>query len=177
MTAGMKKDRDNFKKRLQQLERKLKDEDAQNQKICITRRGEFVAYGNELQLLHVDSNCYMQAAKQCADEDNSCNKVELATHGSKSVWFKALGGFKYKQEGDRIHYNDQIVLQNIKTGLFLHVTEKLLKVEGLEGSLPEALRLGQELITPKKIDRRDPPSAYVPQCELNVSTVKAKFQI
>ena len=28
MTAGMKKDRDNFKKRLQQLERKLKDEDA-----------------------------------------------------------------------------------------------------------------------------------------------------
>ena len=119
----------------------------------------------------------MQATKQCADEDNSCNKVELATHGSKSVWFKALGGFKYKQEGDRIHYNDQIVLQNIKTGLFLHVTEKLLKVEGLEGSMPEALRLGQELITPKKIDRRDPPSAYVPQCELNVSTVKAKFCI
>lgn len=43
--------------------------------------------------------------------------------------------------------------------------------------MPEALRLGQELITPKKIDRRDPPSAYVPQCELNVSTVKAKFCI
>ena len=48
----------------------------------------------------------MQATKQCADEDNSCNKVELATYGSKAVWFKALGGFKYKQEGDRIHYND-----------------------------------------------------------------------
>lgn len=63
-------------------------------------------YGNEVILLHVDSNCYLQASKQCADEDNSCNKVELSVHGSKSVYFKALGGFKYKQEGDKIHYND-----------------------------------------------------------------------
>jgi hypothetical protein len=58
------------------------------------------------------------------------------------VFFKALGGFKYKQEGDRIHYNDQIVLQNLRTGLFLHVTEKLLKVEGLDGAIPENLREG-----------------------------------
>lgn len=79
--------------------------------------------------MHVDSGCYMQSTKQCADEDNSCSKVDLAEFGSKSCWFKALGGFKYKQEGDRIHYNDQIVLQNIKSGHYLHVTEKLLKME------------------------------------------------
>ena len=96
MSAGMKKDRDNFKKKLQQLERKLKEEEAQNQKIFNMRKGEFVEYGNEIQLLHVDSNCFMQATKQCADEDNSCNKVELSSHGSRSAHFKALGGFKYK---------------------------------------------------------------------------------
>ena len=96
MNAGMKKDRDNFKKKLQQLERKLKEEEGQNQKALNMRRGEFVEYGNEIQLLHVDSQCYMQATKQCADEDNSCNKVELSSHGSKAVYFKALGGFKYK---------------------------------------------------------------------------------
>jgi len=96
MSAGMKKDRDNFKKKLQQLERKLKEEEGQNQKALNMRRGEFVEYGNEIQLLHVDSQCYMQATKQCADEDNSCNKVELSSHGSKAVYFKALGGFKYK---------------------------------------------------------------------------------
>ena len=59
----------------------------------------------------------------------------------------------------------------------MHVTEKLLKIEGLDGSVPENIRPGLELITPKKIDRRDPPSQYVPQCELNVSTIKSKFQI
>ena len=74
------------------------------------RKGEFVEYGNEIQLLHVDSGCFLQSTKMCADEDNSCNKVELAPFGTKAVFFKALGGFKYKQEGDRIHYNDQIVL-------------------------------------------------------------------
>ena len=42
------------------------------------RKGEFIEYGNELQLLHVDSGCFLEAQKQCADEDNSCNKVELA---------------------------------------------------------------------------------------------------
>ena len=34
------------------------------------------------------------------------NKVDLAEHGSKCAYFKAVGGFKYKMEGDRIHYND-----------------------------------------------------------------------
>jgi hypothetical protein len=40
----------------------------------------------------------------------------------------------------------------------LHVTEKLLKVEGLDGVIPENLREGVQLITPKKMDRRDPPT-------------------
>ena len=141
------------------------------------RKGEFVQYGNEIQLLHVNSNCFIQASKQCADEDNSCNKVELAKFGTKAVHFKALGGFKYKQEGDRIHYNDQIVIQSVKTGLFLHVTEKLLKIEGMDGHVPENLREGVNLITPKKIDRRDPPTYFVPLYELNVSTIRTKFTV
>jgi len=28
-------------------------------------------------LLHVDSNCFLEASKAAADEDNSCSKVEL----------------------------------------------------------------------------------------------------
>ena len=102
--------------------------------------------------------------------------MELATHGSRAVYFKALGGFKYKQEGDRIHYNDQIVLLNLEYNLFLNVTEKLLKVEGLDGGqIPESLRVGVDIITPKFIDRRVPPSLYSPYCEVNLSQGKSKF--
>jgi|TARA_B110001450_G_scaffold238053_1_gene244785 hypothetical protein len=140
--------------------------------------GEFVEYGNVLQLLHVESQCYIQATKQCADEDNSCSKIDLGEHGSKAVYFKALGGFKYKQEGDRIHYNDQIVFQSVKqANMYLHVTERTLKIEGLDGRVPENLREGISIITPKKIDRRDPPNIFVPQCEVNLSNNKSKFQI
>lgn len=71
----MKLERENFKKKLSQLERKLKEEEIQNQKQYILRKGEFVEYGNEIQLLHVDSNCFLEASKACADEDSSCNKV------------------------------------------------------------------------------------------------------
>ena len=101
------------------------------------RKGEFIEYGNEIQLMHVDSGCFLEAQKQCADEDNSCNKIELAFQGSKNVVFKAIGGFKYKKEGDRIHYNDQIVLYHMILKLYLHVSEKILKTEGLDGLVPE----------------------------------------
>ena len=63
------------------------------------------------------------------------------------------------------------------TNAFLHVTEKCIKVEGLEGQVPEDIKLGQSLVTPKKIDRREPPTSFAPLCEVNVSTVKSKFSI
>jgi hypothetical protein len=78
----MKRDRDAFKMKLKQLERKLRDEEYQNQKQFKFKQGEYVEYGNTIMLLHVDSECFVQATKQCADEDNSCNQIELATYGS-----------------------------------------------------------------------------------------------
>ncbi len=107
------------------------------------RLGAFVEYGNDVQLLHVESNCFIGALRQIAEEDNTCNKVELITNGGRSVYFRALGGFKYKQVGDRIHYDDQIVLQNLKTGYYLHVTEKILDVEAIEGSIPSHIKKSQ----------------------------------
>ncbi len=44
----MKLERENFKKKLMQLERKLKEEEIQNLKQYNLRKGEFVEYGNEI---------------------------------------------------------------------------------------------------------------------------------
>jgi len=112
-----------------------------------------------------------------ADEDNSCNKVELTEIGSKACYFYALGGFKYKQKGDRIHYNDQIILKNTKLNLYLHVSERLLKIDCLDGQVPDSLVEGVDLITPKKIDRREPPNQYSPHYEVNTSNIKSKFTV
>lgn len=48
LSAQMKKDRDNYKKKVQALERKMKDEEVQNRKNFHLRMGEYVEYGNEI---------------------------------------------------------------------------------------------------------------------------------
>jgi hypothetical protein len=88
------------------------------------------------------------------------------------VYFTALGGFKYKKEGDKIHYDDQILLMHEETKMYLHVTEQLLKIEE---KAPEYLASGQAHITPKNMDRREPPNMFVPHYEVNLSNVKTKF--
>lgn len=129
LNKNMKLDKEMQKLKIKQLERKLRDEEAINMRTFNFKKGAYVEYGNTIQLLHVQSQCFIQGSKTCADEDNSCNKIELAVHGGKHVQFVAQGGFKYKQEGDKIHYNDQILLYHPKTKLYLHVTERLLKIE------------------------------------------------
>lgn len=125
----------------------------------------------------MQSNQFIHGTKVCADEDNSCNKIELAVFGSKACYFQAMGGFKYKLDGDKIHYNDQIILKNQKLSLYMHVTERLLKIENLDGPVPDILKEGLDLITPKVIDRREPHSHYSPYFEVNLSNNKTKFQI
>lgn len=78
MSVAQRKDKESSIRKLQTLDNKINEENKQNAKNLAIRKGEFVEYGNEVQLLHVDSGCYLRALKTCADEDNSCNKVELA---------------------------------------------------------------------------------------------------
>lgn len=84
------------------------------------KNSEYVAYGNEIQLLHVDSNSFITAKKGCADIDKSCNKVELDDRGSQGIYFKIMPRYKYRQEGEKVLFKDQIVLLNTKTNLHLH---------------------------------------------------------
>ena len=60
----------------------------------------------------------------------------------------------------------------------MHVTDFItLKIEGLDGSVPENLKDGIEKITPKNIDKREPPNHFTPQLEVNISDIRTKFQI
>lgn len=65
----------------------------------------------------------------------------------------------------------------MKLNLYLHVSERLLKIECLDSPVPESLIEGVELITPKKIDRREAPNQYSPHFEVNTSNNKCKFTI
>jgi len=98
--------------------------------------------------MHADSGSFLKAKKICAEIDKSCNKVELSDHGSKSIYFKVLPRYKYRQEGEKILYGDQIVLYNHKLSLYLHVSEQVVHIDN-PITFPNVVP-----ITPDEIDFR-----------------------
>ena len=71
----------------------------------------------------MDSESYLCAKKTCAEVEKTCNKVELIEKQSQAIYFKILPRYKYRQEGEKIKYGDQIIFLNIKINLYLHVAE------------------------------------------------------
>ena len=59
----------------------------------------------------------------CSDSEKSSNKVILSKEGPNSIYFKVLPRYKFRQEGEKVLYRDQIILLNVKTSLYLHQLE------------------------------------------------------
>lgn len=138
----------------------MQDEEEVNRRVSQMKAGEWVTYGNEIQLMHCDSQGYLCVNKVCADFDRSCNKIEITEKGSSSAYFKVLPRYKYRQEGEKVLFRDQIVLLNVKTNLYLHITEKWLEIENPVKPINEDWR-------PLDADRRDDPSEFVKRYEVN----------
>jgi hypothetical protein len=85
-----------YKKKIALLKKKMLDEEDTNRKHVERRRGEFVTYGSEIQLYHVDSESYLCAKKTCAEVEKTCNKVELIEKQSQAIYFKILPRYKYR---------------------------------------------------------------------------------
>ena len=137
----------------------MSDEEDTNKKLVERRTGEFVTYGSEIQMLHVDSESYLCAKKTCADIEKTCNKVDLIDRPSQSIYFKILPRYKYRQEGEKIKYGDQIIFLNVKMNLYLHVGETQIPIEH-PIPLPLAQGTTKNEITPIIIDRRCPRNCF-----------------
>lgn len=105
----------------------------------------------------------------CADFDKSCNKIEILETGSAAASFKVLPRYKFRQEGEKVLFNDKVVLLNEKTNLYLHITEKWLEKVDPPKPLKEDWR-------PLDADRREDPAEYVQRYEVNCSTSSSVFQ-
>lgn len=124
---GMGKDeRQEDKKRLESYEQRVKTEDEMNDKIIHALAGEYVTYGQEIQLRHMPSNMLLKVKKESADADRSCFKAILTKYGGQGVTFKILSRYKIRQEGSRVLFGDRINFSNTKTEQFLHASDKAL---------------------------------------------------
>jgi hypothetical protein len=68
--------------------------------------------------------------------------------------------YKYRQEGEKVLYKDQVVLFNIKLNLYLHITERVLPIEK-PLPLPKLANNPSEEITSKEPDRRTPRKNFL----------------
>ena len=101
--------------------------------------------------------------------DRSCNKIEIVNKGNSAAYFKVLPRYKFRQEGEKVLFKDQIVLLNVKTNLYLHITEKWLP-------MTEQIKPVLEDWRPLDADRRDDPAEFVKRYEVNCSTSSSRFQ-
>lgn len=96
----------------------------------------------------------------CADYDKSCNKIEILETGSSAASFKVLPRYKFRQEGEKVLFRDKVVLLNVKTNLYLHITEKWLEKVDPVKPIKEDWR-------PLDADRREDPAEFVKRYEVN----------
>lgn len=106
-------------------------------------------------MVHIESESYLCAKKICAEIDKTCNKIELIDKPSQAIYFKIMPRYKYRTEGEKIKYGDQIIFLNLKVNLYLHVSEIQIPIE-LPRPLPILKGTTKNEITPIKIDRRGP---------------------
>jgi Inositol 1,4,5-trisphosphate/ryanodine receptor len=131
------------------------DEEDSNKKLVERMKQEYITYGSVIQMVHIESESYLCAKKICAEVDKTCNKVELIDKPSQAIYFKIMPRYKYRTEGEKIKYGDQIIFLNLKVNLYLHVSETQIPIE-VPLSLPLLPGTTKNEITPIIIDRRGP---------------------
>lgn len=85
--------------RMLQLTKKLEEELKENNNILERRIGETVQYGQEIELVHFDSQGLLEASKTVAEFDKQSNLLNLVEQGSKSVCYYIEPRYKYRSIG------------------------------------------------------------------------------
>ena len=144
---------------------------ANNAQFFETQRGQYIHYGLSIQLRLEASGQFLQLSKKSAEEDKTCQKLELTYSPVASrVTFQIQPRYKYRQEGDQVVFNDQIVLYNQKYNAYIHFSKDILQ-------RPSPAFRFQSDFRPKSPLRRRNPETLFPWYEANVSQNYEKWTI
>ena len=139
------------------------------------RIGEQVEYGQEVELVHFDSSGLFEASKIVAEFDKQSNLLRLVEQGSKSVCYYIEPRYKYRTIGQKVTYGDVIAFRNVKTDLYIHVSEReVIWDEKQKNVIDDVPFLN---VVSSNIDNRCPPNNFAPSYEVNCSSAKSKFTL
>lgn len=121
--------------------RQLFDEREKEQKMNLSEfeqvQGREVRYGMVVQLQHVASEAYLMVARQAAEQNRDGRRVKIRP-GSEACWWKLMPKLRVHSEGERVHFSDPVVWENVECGLQLTVGGLRRAAPGGSGSFASA---------------------------------------
>jgi hypothetical protein len=104
----------NFEKKVKKAYQRALKEDEINLSLIVKSRGEFVKYGDIIQLRHKDSGGFLIAKNECSKTEQIGYGLEISNKSSSRMNFCFLPRFKSRSIGDIIQYTDNLRLVNIE---------------------------------------------------------------
>lgn len=99
------------------LARGKHNEEKMNERFMKLKTGNYVLFGEIIQLFHVKSKKFVTAFPETAARDERENMiVRLDPDGSTRSWFQVLPRYKIDREGDRIRNNVEVLLKVAESG-------------------------------------------------------------
>ena len=110
--------------------------------------GRTVAYGDRIQLRHLQSDSYLTISEEIAREPG-CLKIILDKDGNEGSWLLVLPCNKLQKEGEVVRYSDPFILRVCldKSDYYLHLAKKV-------GRGPENIRELNGCIVPSQWQAR-----------------------
>ena len=110
------------------LRKEVENEKKENASEQQSLLGKEIAYGNICQLQHHYTDKFIGVSdSQTAVVDRASLKVMLFETNGKNVQFKIIPKYRINNLGDKIRFEDQIVLENVKTHQYLQISKTPLK--------------------------------------------------
>lgn len=102
-----------FEDRVQSAQERAKKEVLHNKQIIKESLGKEILYGLDLQLMHQDSETFLNAKDECSETDKIGYKLELSRHFQQRMVFQLLPRFRSRQLGEKIQFGDLVHLLNV----------------------------------------------------------------
>ena len=106
---------ESFEKRKDKAFARARKEKDSNKELLTSFFGKEISYGMEVQIMHFDSEMFLNSKNECASTESFGYKLELADFFCSTMTFQFLPRFKSRNIGDKVQYGDSLYVQNVST--------------------------------------------------------------
>ena len=86
--------------------------------------GKEVNYAEDIQLMHYDSEAFLNGKLLCSQVFQGAYKLHLSNEYGAGMIFKIMPKYKLRQEGENVQFHDQCLLYNATLDSYINFSSK-----------------------------------------------------